>query len=175
MTQAENTEEFVAQLTANQNRLFGYIFSLLGDQTRAADVLQETNLVLWRKMSEFHPDKPFLPWAFAFARFQVMAHLRDRSRDRMLLDEGLVAKMAGEVAEASAELDDVRGALRKCIEGLATQHQKMVRLRYFEQRSVADVASAMDRTATAIKVAMLRVRKKLSDCIEQKLAGEGNS
>ncbi len=31
-----------------QGRLFGYIFSLLGDPDRANDVLQEANMVLWR-------------------------------------------------------------------------------------------------------------------------------
>lgn len=172
MASTDQTEEFVTELTANQNRLFGYVYSLLGDQARAADVLQETNLVLWRKIDEFHADKPFLPWAFAFARFQVMAHLRDRSRDRMLLDEDLVTEMSGEVEEATEQLDDVRGALRKCIEGLAAPHQTMVRLRYFDQRSMADVASAMDRTVTALKVALMRIRRRLSDCIEQKLAAE---
>ncbi|MDF1745393.1 MAG: sigma factor, partial [Gimesia sp.] len=50
MDQSDNTEQFVQQLTENQNRLYGYVYSLLGDHSRAEDVLQETNLVLWRKI-----------------------------------------------------------------------------------------------------------------------------
>ena len=57
-------DDFVQQLTANQNRLYGYIFSLLGDHHRANDVLQETNMVLWRKAAEFQTDRDFIPWAF---------------------------------------------------------------------------------------------------------------
>ena len=94
VSQAENSEGFVRHLTENQTRLYGYVFSLLGDHARAADVVQETNLVLWRKIDEFQPEKPFLPWAYAIARFQVLAHLRDKSRDRLLLDEELAEVMS---------------------------------------------------------------------------------
>ena len=53
MAAADKSEQFVRHLTENQNRLYGYVYSLLGDHSRAADVVQETNLVLWRKVGEF--------------------------------------------------------------------------------------------------------------------------
>ena len=56
MPQPDTTEQFVQQLAEHQSRLFGYVYSMLGDHSRAADVLQETNLVLWRKNAEFDPD-----------------------------------------------------------------------------------------------------------------------
>ena len=74
------TEYFIQALTESQNRLYGYIFSLVGEHHAASDILQECNLVLWRKFGEFRPESDFIPWAFAIARFQVLAHLRDRKR-----------------------------------------------------------------------------------------------
>ena len=100
MTRTDKTEHFVQQLATHQNRLYGYVYSLLGDHSRAADVLQETNIVLWRKIDEFQTDKSFLPWAFAIARFQVLAHLRDHNRDRLLLD--------AELAELKARGNQIR-------------------------------------------------------------------
>ena len=47
---AEPDKEFVYQLTDWQNRLFGYLVTLLGNLHDARDVLQETNLVLCRKI-----------------------------------------------------------------------------------------------------------------------------
>jgi RNA polymerase sigma-70 factor (ECF subfamily) len=102
MDKTEGSEQFVRQLTEHQNRLYGYVYSLLGDHSRAADVIQETNLVLWRKIGEFQMEKPFLPWAFAVVRFQVLAHLRDHKRDRLLLDAELVETFSSEV-ERQAE------------------------------------------------------------------------
>ncbi len=87
-------EYFVQQITEHQDRMYGYIFSLLGDHSRASDVLQESNLVLWRKKAQFETGQPFLPWALAIAKFQVLAHVRDRARDRCVLDPKLVEQMA---------------------------------------------------------------------------------
>ena len=169
MTQADKTEFFVQQLTEHQTQLYGYIYSLLADHSRAADVVQETNLVLWRKMTEFDPEKPFLPWAFAVARFQVLAHLRDHQRDRLLLDAELVESLTPAV-EQQAEVDAVREALRPCLQRLTPANRELIEHRYIRGKSVADVAAAVDRTAGAIKVALLRIRRQLAECIEKRMA-----
>jgi len=44
-------------------------------------VLQETNLVLWRKADEFNEEMSFVTWACAIAKFQVKAQRRDMQRD----------------------------------------------------------------------------------------------
>ena len=71
-------KEFVYLLTDWQNRLFGYLVTLLGNVHDAHDVLQETNLLLWHKMDDFEPDSEFGAWARECAYFQALAFLRDR-------------------------------------------------------------------------------------------------
>ena len=112
MSEEDRQQKFVVQLTEHQNRVYGYIFSMLGDHTVAADVLQETNLVLWRRSAEWIPDAPFLPWAFTVARFQVLAHVRDRKRERCLLDIELVEALSVDVAAESNRLEQTRDAPR---------------------------------------------------------------
>ena len=112
MNQTDHTELFVQPLTENQNRLYGYVYSLLGDHGRAEDVLQETNLVLWRKIAEFDQARPFLPWAFGIVRFQVLAQLRDNKRDRLLLDSNLGELLSEEAARQSEQIDEIQEALR---------------------------------------------------------------
>jgi len=167
------TERFIQQLAENQNRLYGYVFSLLGNHTRAADVVQETNLVLWRKVAEFQQDKPFLPWAFAIARFQVLAHLRDHKRDRCLLDNDLVERLSRDLEQQSERLDALRAGLRACLKLLPQEQRRLIELRYFNQRSIKNIAVEIGKTSGAIKVAMLRVRRTLAACIEKRLKAEG--
>ena len=52
-----DTEEFIELLTGAQSAVFGYIMSLVHDPTRAQDVLQETNITLWRKFQEYTDEK----------------------------------------------------------------------------------------------------------------------
>ena len=167
-----NHEQFVQQLTENQNRLYGYVYSLLGDHNRAADVVQETNMVLWRKIDEFEPEKPFLPWAFAIARFQVLAHIRDHKRDRFLLDAELVEKLSADIENASGLLESYREALRPCLKKLTPNNRELIEKRYFKSLPVAEVAKAADRTTGSIKVALLRIRRQLAECVQTRMATE---
>ncbi len=172
METSDNTEQFVRQLTEHQNRLFGYVYSLLGDRSRAADVVQETNLVLWRKIGEFQTDKPFLPWAFAIARFQVLAHLRDHKRDRLLLDAELVESLSDEAQRQSEQIDAIREALRPCMQLLTPANRELIDGRYFRAMSVAELATSVERTVGSIKVALLRIRRQLAECVQKRLAAE---
>lgn len=173
MAGPEKTEHFVQQLATHQNRLHGYVFSLLGDHTRTADVLQETNIVLWRKIDEFELDKPFLPWAFAIARFQVLAHLRDQKRDRLLLDAELAEAVSAEAERQAGHLEELRHALRPCLATLTAGNRDLVERRYFRAMSIADIARDVDRTVSAVKVALLRSRRHLSECIQRRMLAEG--
>jgi RNA polymerase sigma-70 factor, ECF subfamily len=54
-------EQFAANMMRAQRPLHVYVYSLLGAAQGVDDVLQEINLVLWRKMGEFDPRREFLP------------------------------------------------------------------------------------------------------------------
>ncbi|MCR9202460.1 MAG: sigma-70 family RNA polymerase sigma factor [Planctomycetaceae bacterium] len=161
-------EAFVGQLTNSQTQLYGYVYSLLGDHSRAADVLQETNLVLWRKLEEFQPDRPFLPWAFAIARFQVLAHLRDHRRDRLLLDSELAEAMSPHVEQHLASLPDDAAAVQLCLQKLSADHRQLIEKRYFRSMPVRRLAEELDRSVSSVKVALLRIRRQLGECLQRR-------
>lgn len=161
------TETFIRSLTESQSRLYGYIYSLLGNHHAAADVLQECNLVLWRKFSEFREDGDFLAWAFGVARFQVMAYLRDdrRQQKRLLLPE-LVDLLHDDLSRHAAHSDGRVGALRNCMDRLPPKSRSMLDLRYFRKWSMEQIAEEIRLSLGATKVALLRVRRALKECIE---------
>jgi len=47
----------------------------VGRSASAWDVLQETNLVLWKEQADFQPGTRFEARAYTVARFQVLAYL----------------------------------------------------------------------------------------------------
>lgn len=161
MSDTEQTEIFVQQLAECQGRLFGYVYSMLGEHSRAMDVVQETNLVLWRKKADFREGAPFMPWALAIARFQVLAHVRDQGRDKCLLDTELVAVLSDETERQVDQLETMRIALRRCMSDLPREKMELLRLRYYRAMPIAEIAKSMERKADAVKVALLRVRRRL--------------
>ena len=90
----ESRDEFVRLLTGEQTSLFAYIATLLGDVNDASNVLQQTNMVLWKKADEFAPGTSFHAWARKVAYFQTLAYIRDKKRDKLVFDEELVLQLA---------------------------------------------------------------------------------
>ena len=168
----DKNENFIQLLTESQNRLYGYIYTMIGDHSRSKDVLQETNLVLWRKYGELEEIDNFKAWSFTVCKFQVMAYLRDKKRDRLLLDPEL-AEMISETAEKENSLmSQAQPQLRKCIAELPEQNRSMIEMKYFKKMMMQDIAEKLKRSLTAVKVSIHRTRKVLQDCIRSKMLEE---
>ena len=163
------SDQYILAITAIQNRLHAYILSLLADPAAAQDVLQETNLVLIRRADDFQTDANFESWAYNIARFQVMAHLRDRNRDRLVLNEAFAEKLAP-VAEVMAEETERRiQVLGGCVERLSDDHRALLHHRYGREMPVTTLAEDLGKTASAIKQVLYRIRNLLAACVEKRL------
>lgn len=156
------------ELTACQNRVYGYILSLIADRDLAEDLLQQTNLVLWRKADEFTPGTNFLSWAFRVAFYEVLAFRERYGRDRHVFSETLLELLSNDVREFDAATDDRLRALGECVKQLPPRHAEIVRLRYAEGQSVKEISHVLGRTVSSIKSVTHRIRKVLLDCIERR-------
>lgn len=168
----DNTERFVQQLTGCQTRLLAFIAMLLGDPTAANDVLQETNLVLWRKSAEFEEGRDFAAWACSIARFQVLAYLRDAKRDRHLFNDALVDTLVDHAGPAAADLEDRHRALTHCLEKLSPEQRGLVQGRYALDETIQQLASRTGRTSGSVAMSLSRIRQMLLECIRCRLAAE---
>src|SRR5438046_1024954 len=127
---AEKRDDFILQLTAVQSSLWAYVFSLLPDHAAAQDVLQETNLTLWRKADDFQPGTSFFSWACQVAYFHVLGQRRRVRRDRLVFGDEVVAYLAERQAERAEELTDRLVALRGCLEKLPQASRRLLEERY---------------------------------------------
>jgi len=166
------TPEFVQQLTSCQSALYAFIVSLLGGVNDANDVLQETNMKLCRKSAEYDPQQPFLRWAYAFARFEVMAHRKRRQRSRLVLDDELLATVAAELEESAEDADWRFKVLEKCIERLKPRQRELILARYGRGEAVQDIAARLSRPENAMAALFYRLRKLLADCVQSVLGKE---
>lgn len=166
---AEPDKEFVYQLTDWQNRLFGYLVTLLTNPHDARDVLQETNLVLWRKVGDFQTGTDFGAWARRCAYYQALAFLRDRKRDRHIFDDDVLAMLANEDTSDAWDDNERRLALRDCLACLSDKHRQLIDRRYREEIPIRQLAVDHGKNESALKMAMMRIRESLRQCIQSKL------
>ncbi|MBL8797003.1 MAG: sigma-70 family RNA polymerase sigma factor [Planctomycetia bacterium] len=169
----ETKDEFITHLTMAQPSLWAYVLSLLPDHVAAQDVLQETNLTLWRKAGNFQPGTSFIAWACQVAYFHVLSYRRRMRRDRLVLDDSVLAYLAERQAERAETLDNRLAALRGCLEKLPEASRRLLQERYAPGGSVKDLAESDGRSVAAVSQVLYRIREKLLSCIETAQAAGG--
>ncbi len=164
--QREPSFEFVQLLTSHQSRLYAYVLSLLGDRTQAEDVLQETNAVLWRKASEFKLGTNFGAWMLKVAYFQVMAHRRRLTRDRLIFDDDFLQDMAQGAEKQGERQGENQRRLGDCIGKLTERYQELIRRRYTDGATLKSIAAQSGQSENSIKQALFRARAALIECVK---------
>lgn len=168
-TSTPPSDAFIQQFTGSQSSLRAMIMASLGNYADCEDVLQKTNLVIWKKASEFDSERPFLAWAFGIARIEVLTFIRDRKRDRLAFRED-VAELLIEIAEVTAEtIPNRQIALRRCVQELPASSRQLLDLKYVRSQSTKQISAATGRSMDGVKSVLVRIRRLLSDCVEKKL------
>ena len=162
-------EEFVQLLIAEQHRLQHYILTLLPKRDAADNVLQETNIALWRKASDFTPGTNFSAWSRKVAYWKVQSYLRDRQREKVVFSSAMVSQLASR-ENAFEKKADEKSALRHCLSKVSGANLRLLYERYTEGCSIQAISSKVGKKESAIKVQLMRLRRKLLDCIERKVA-----
>jgi len=170
MSEPENTPEFIALLTSHQSRLYAYVLSLVGDRQQAQDVMQETNIVLWRKASQFKLGTNFGAWMLKVAYYQVLEHRRKMNRQAIFIaDDEFLSELAEEAIESCELLERQQAALQTCLGKLPDRQRDIVRRRYTEGASIKAVAEQLGLAASAVKQTLYRARCSLIDCVRFRL------
>lgn len=168
-------DAFVKLLTDHQSRLYAFIYSVVGDAELAREVFGETNLILWKRAAEFDLDRPFVPWAFAIARMQILAARQRGRRDRLVFGDAMLDRISARWGLIAEELPDRQQALADCLRRLPEHQRELVEQRYARGMSVQQIAQATGRTAGAMSVLLHRIRTVLGQCIEERLDPEARS
>ncbi len=177
MTPEENERHnrFLRSFTAHEPAVRAYIRRLLPSRADADDVMQEVSVVLWEKFGDFREGADFRPWAFGVARFEVLAWFRDKGRDRLVLDEEVVGKLADETAKDEVHLAQQRDALEACMKKVAPEQRDLLMQAYQPESQIQEVARNSGRTVTGFYQWLHRMRRTLLKCIKNEIVREVSS
>src|SRR5690606_37906080 len=101
----------------HQPALQAFISSLMPGDPGTDDVLQRTNITLWRKRDEFTPGTNFRAWSFECAKWTMRAYLKEKQRKNWLVfDDDLARAVTERMAERIPSTTDAsQVALRVCL------------------------------------------------------------
>lgn len=146
------------QETARVLRLF--LAKRLHHTGETEDLLQEILLSIHKARHTYDGKRPYLPWAFAIARFRLLDHLRahyaDNLRNAVDLSEA-ENSVAGDVTEYRLIYESIKGAIQQLPEKQTT----ILQLMHQEGYTAREVAKKIGMKESAVKVAAHRAYKIL--------------
>jgi RNA polymerase sigma-70 factor (ECF subfamily) len=152
-------------LASVQGPLFRYVSSIVDDRSRAADVLQETFVRIWRKIGWLREPELFRPWAYRIASreaFRVLA--RDRRWNERADPRALEALVAAEPRTLDAA---VRAQLERVVATLPPASRAVIALVYFEEFTLAEAAAVLGvppgTVRSRLAYGLRRLRAQLAD------------
>ena len=163
-------EEFVQEFTKHQRRLYLYILAQVGRPNDAEEVLQETNLIIWRKAGQFTPGTSFFAWSSRIATYEVLKLRERRGRDKLRFSAEFVELVAAEAGEAGEGWEERRQALSACLGKLRPKDRELIERRYAPGENGKSVAEDLGRPINAVYQSLGRIRRVLLECVHRQLA-----
>ena len=159
--------EHVRLLTSHQLDIYFYIRSLVLDPDEVAEIVQDTNLVLWEKRDQFETVKNFRAWVFQIARYKVLQHRSQRKRKCVCFSDALIDELALQAPQYAKADNDLMDHLDHCVAQLVARDRELLHQRYSSMTSCECIAEAIGRPVRWVYKTLNRIRQELLDCVAQ--------
>src|SRR5262249_45545084 len=127
------------------------------------DVVQEVFLAAWENLDKFKGDSPLRSWLLGIARHKVEDHYRKRLREFQFTkeEESLDSKpVSGHDLEKTQAERQAGELMREVLATLPEAYSVVLLWRYWENRSLRDIAVQTGKTEKAIERLLARARRQ---------------
>ena len=160
--EADAFEFLYRRVSAN---LMGYLLRLTRNRERAEDLLQITFSKIHRARGSYLRGAPVLPWILAIARRSFLDERRSAHvRTEDLSPDGSLPEQQNEAPPLPTELSDALGV---ALDRLPETYREAIVLTKITGLSVAEAASVLGATETAVKLRVHRGYNQLRKELEQ--------
>jgi len=167
---------FEALFARYRDRVYAIGLSMMKNDADAKDVVQDTFLNAWRKLSTFRRESPFRGWLFRIAHNSALMKLRTRRRrpEVTLVQKDQQERPVPDTRPGALtvlQTEELGDRLLAAIDGLPLKYGQVLRLADFEHRSMKHIADALDLSVPAVKTRLHRARLSVRRELKPYLAG----
>ena len=169
MSDTDRINAFIRHFTAHEAHLSAFAMSLVPNWADADDLLQQTNLVLWKKFDQFQMGTNFFSWASRVLYLEAKEFRKRELRSKLRFSDEFLATVADEVDGDSDGMAERQRVLAECVAKLKGPQRDLLRMRYEEGGDVAGIAAALGRSVKTIYNTLGAIRRALVDCVEREM------
>lgn len=144
------------------------------------DIAQRALIAAFSQIDEYQQGSNFSAWLFTIARYQLKSEL---TRLRRIADyhtrfapELLQRELERRSNDSAPELQQMRlTQLQSCVQSLNEQESRFLVWRYSDSLPLDQIASQSGRSVAAVKKQLWKIRRRLQDCVERRMATAGET
>ena len=156
----------------HENAFRAFARSLLPNWESVDDVLQESSVVMWKKLKQLDNEDGFLPWGKVIVRFQSLKYIQKFKSDKLIFSQETINIIADEAARDEEEDHEFRdNAMQVCLKRLSESQRKLLMAPYYSHGSVKVLAGRSKVSVNSLYKKIGRLREKLSHCINSQRRG----
>jgi len=162
---------FAALFRAHYIEVQRFLERRVADREDAAELAADVFRVAWQR---FDPGAPLgRAWLFAVARNVLGDHYR-RVQRRRDSEQGIRDAAALDAQPTASVAPDDDHPVRRALDTLAPEVQDLLRLRYWEQLDIAEIAEVLGLSPATTRVRLHRARARLRAALPPRTAQKGN-
>jgi RNA polymerase sigma-70 factor (ECF subfamily) len=150
-----DVEAFAMLYRRHVQRVYSYTLSRVGNTHDAQDLTGQTFLAAMQALTSYEPRGMFSAWLLGIARRKAADHYRDNQQDLPIEDAELLSEPDDRIDDAVIErlqMEEIAALLGK----LNIDRAEALRLRYFGELKLREIAQVMDKSEGAVKMLVAR-------------------
>ncbi len=152
-------------INRHQSKLYGFIYSKIGDRDLTDDIFQDTfiKVIKTLKSNSYNEEGKFLPWVMRIAHNLIIDHFR-RNKKMPMFRETEEFSIFSIMSDQSLTIENqiiteqVEQDLKRIIEELPADQREVVLMRMYQDLSFKEIA---ELTGVSINTALGRMRYAL--------------
>ncbi|UMY65001.1 MULTISPECIES: RNA polymerase sigma factor [unclassified Flavobacterium] len=162
---AGDESALAALINRHQSKIYGFIYSKVGDHDVSDDIFQDTFMKVIRtlKSDSYNEEGKFLPWVMRIAHNLVVDHFRKGKKMPLFRETeefSIFSVLSDDVPNMEARMitTQVEKDLKKLIDELPEDQREVLIMRIYQDLSFKEIAEATD---VSINTALGRMRYAL--------------
>ncbi|RLJ31618.1 RNA polymerase sigma-70 factor (ECF subfamily) [Chryseobacterium sp. 7] len=148
--------------------VFSFVMKKVRDENDADEITVNVFSKVLSKLDMFDPHFQFKTWVLTIAQNTVIDFWRKKNRDNEDAVENL-DEVKNQYAKSPEELlisEEEQKKIIKTIESLDANYQDIIKLRFFEEKSIKEIADELGISVANTKVRVMRAKKVLAELLK---------
>jgi RNA polymerase sigma-70 factor, ECF subfamily len=150
-----------------ESKVYRLCRAILRNPAEAEDTAQESLIRIWKALPRFDGRAALSTWIYAITRNRCLTAIERRRDLQSLSDSAIELEADAAAAVVEKDPDDPLALLRELADGLPERYRRVLILFYYEDRSVAEVASLLGIPEGTVKTNLFRARALMLEQLER--------